>query len=146
MENKIKKLCTILKMSVLALLVATSSYAEHSTVFLNEHLQYDDLKVGTGEMAEDGRVVVIHFTGWLDDGGEKGDLIFNSRESGKPIVFKTGTDMVIKAWNMGVVGMKVGGIRRLICGSEVAYGANGSGDVIPPHSGLIFEIELLEVR
>ncbi len=135
-----------MKMLFLALFVVTASYDEQPTIVLNDHIQYMELVVGTGETAEAGKIAVIHFTGWLDDSGKKGDMIFNSREHGKPVIFKIGTDMVIEAWNLGVVGMKVGGIRRVMSDSELSYGAKGSGDVIPPYSDLIFEIELIKVK
>jgi FKBP-type peptidyl-prolyl cis-trans isomerase len=82
----------------------------------------------------------------VDDDGAKGEMIFDSRDRGKPVAFKLGTDRVIKAWNIGVAGMKVGGRRRLMVNSEMAYGARGSGDVIAPHADMIYDIELIEVK
>jgi hypothetical protein len=71
---------------------------------------------------------------------------FNSRDQGEPISFKVGTDKVIEGWNIGVIGIQVGGKRRLLVPSKLAYGAEGAGQVIPPNAALIFEIELLEVK
>jgi FKBP-type peptidyl-prolyl cis-trans isomerase len=105
-----------------------------------------DLKIGSGETVEEGKVAVIHFSSWIDVDGKKGDLIFNSRQNDDPVAFKVGTNMVIKAWNIGLVGMRVGGVRRLMVPSHLGYGEKGSGDAIPPDTNLIFDIELLEVR
>lgn len=109
-------------------------------------LRYVELEAGTGLTAEIGKFAVIHFKAWLDNNGAKGEMIFDSRDRGKPIAFKLGTDRVIKGWNLGVAGMKAGGRRRVLVNSEMAYGAKGSGDVIPPHADLIYDIELIEVK
>ena len=146
MEDAMKKEFTIMSLIILVFFFSTVSYAEQGTVVMDSGLKYKDLEVGTGATANAGRIAVIHFTGWLDDNGTKGDKIFNSRDHGKPVAFKLGTDRVIKAWNIGVAGMKVGGRRRLMVHSEMAYGAKGSGDVIPPYADLIFEIEHIEVK
>ena len=100
----------------------------------------------SGRTAEIGKVAVIHFTAWFDVDGTKGKMIFDSRDRGEPVAFKIGTDGVIKGWNIGVAGMKTGGRRRLMVDSDMAYGAKGSGDAIPPHADLIYEIELIEVK
>ena len=102
--------------------------------------------MGTGDVAEVGKIAVIHFSAWLDDYGTKGKEFFDSRDRGKPISFKIGTDKVMKGWNIGVAGMKVGGTRRLMIPSELGYGADGVGDVVPPNADLIFEIELLALK
>ena len=109
-------------------------------------LAYKDFEIGSGELAEVGRVAVIHFTGWIEANGTKGDVFFNSRDRGKPITFKIGTDKVMKAWNIGVTGMNAGGKRRLMVPAELGYGARGVDDLIPPNANLIFDIELLEVK
>jgi hypothetical protein len=82
----------------------------------------------------------------LDDNGTKGKQIFNSRERQTPVAFKIGADLVIPAWNIGVVGMKVGGRRRLMVPAKLGYGAGGSAEVIPPNADLIYDSELIEVR
>ncbi|MCP4262628.1 MAG: FKBP-type peptidyl-prolyl cis-trans isomerase [Planctomycetes bacterium] len=109
-------------------------------------LKYRDIEIGSGDTAEVGKIAVIHFSGWLDDNGIKGKNFFNSRDRGKPIYFKVGTDKVVEGWNIGVAGMKVGGKRRLMVPSKLGYGAKGAGEVIPPNTALIFEIELIEVE
>ena len=120
--------------------------AAQEAVVTESGFRYVELEVGTGPTAEIGKVAVIHFAAWLDNNGAKGEMIFDSRDSEKPIAFKLGTDRVIKGWNLGVAGMKVGGRRRLMVNSDMAYGAKGSGDVIPPHADLIYDIELIEVK
>ena len=104
-------------------------------------LKYVDQKVGDGKEAKKGDKVVVHYTGWLKD-GKKFD---SSLDRKKPFEFKLGARMVIKGWDEGVAGMKVGGKRRLIIPSELAYGEEGRPG-IPPGADLTFEVELLEVR
>ena len=133
-------LCTII------LLFTAAAFAAQEVVVTESGLSYVDLEGGDGQTAEIGKIAVIHFTAWLDDNNTKGKIIFNSRERGKPVSFKLGTDRVIKAWNLGVAGMKVGGKRRLMVNSEMAYGAKGSGNVIPPYTDLIYDIELIKVK
>ena len=135
-------------MSVLAIVFTFTavSFAKEAVFVTEGGLTYRELKVGTGAAAEIGKIAVIHFTGWIDNNGKRGDKFFNSRDEGKPIAFKIGTDMVIEGWNIGVVGMKTGGRRRLMVPLELGYGARGVADIIPPNTDLIYDIELLEVR
>lgn len=105
-------------------------------------LQYIDFKIGDGASPQKGQLVLVHYTGWLDD-GKKFD---SSRDRGKPFGFKVGTGQVIKGWDEGVASMKIGGVRRLIIPSELGYGARGAGNVVPPNARLTFDVELLEVR
>jgi len=84
----------------------------------------------------------VHYTGWLTD-GTKFD---SSKDRGRPFGFTLGAGQVIKGWDQGVLGMKIGGLRKLTIGPELAYGAKGFPPVIPPDSTLVFEVELLEVR
>jgi FKBP-type peptidyl-prolyl cis-trans isomerase FkpA len=108
-----------------------------------------DKVVGTGDEAAVGKTVVVHYTGWFykplatDQRGRKFD---SSRDSGRPFDFRLGAGQVIKGWDQGVAGMKVGGKRTLIIPSALAYGKRGAGGVIPPDSDLIFEVELLQVK
>jgi FKBP-type peptidyl-prolyl cis-trans isomerase len=109
-------------------------------------LVYKDLVIGTGEAAETDDVATIHFVGWLDDGGVKGRKFFDSYEQGRPITFRLGTEKVMPAWNIGVVGMKVGGMRQLAVPQALGYGEKGIEDLLPPHSDLILEIELVSLK
>ncbi len=104
-------------------------------------LQYIELAVGTGEAARAGQTVIVHYTGWLEN-GKKFD---SSVDRGQPFSFPLGAGRVIKGWDEGVQGMKVGGKRKLIIPSNLGYGARGAGGVIPPHATLIFEVELLGI-
>ena len=104
-------------------------------------LQYVELTVGNGETAQPGQTVIVHYTGWLEN-GKKFD---SSLDRGQPFSFPLGTGRVIKGWDEGVQGMKVGGKRKLIIPSNLGYGARGAGAVIPPHATLIFEVELLGI-
>lgn len=108
---------------------------------LADGLQIGDIIVGTGDEAVAGRAVTVHYTGTLTD-GTKFD---SSLDRGEPFSFQLGAGMVIKGWDEGVVGMKVGGKRKLIIPAELAYGSRAIG-TIPPNSTLVFEVELLGVK
>jgi FKBP-type peptidyl-prolyl cis-trans isomerase len=105
-------------------------------------LQYEDLTEGTGAAAKAGDSVEVHYSGWLTD-GTKFD---SSLDRGQPFGFQLGAGRVIRGWDEGVAGMKVGGKRKLVIPSGLAYGARGAGNVIPPNAELTFEVELLRVR
>jgi len=105
-------------------------------------LKYEDLKIGTGAEAKAGQAVSVHYTGWLTD-GKKFD---SSKDRGQPFQFALGAGQVIKGWDEGVQGMKIGGKRKLTIPSGLGYGARGAGNAIPPNATLIFEVELLGVR
>ena len=104
-------------------------------------LQYVDLVVGTGEVAQAGQTVAVHYTGWLTN-GKKFD---SSVDRGQPFSFPLGAGRVIKGWDEGVQGMKVGGKRKLTIPANLGYGARGAGGVIPPNATLVFDVELLDV-
>ena len=109
-------------------------------------LIYTDTETGTGAEAVAGKSVKVHYTGWLQEpGGQKGKKFDSSLDRGQPFGFRLGAGQVIKGWDEGVAGMKVGGKRTLIIPSELGYGARGAGGVIPPNAILIFEVELLGV-
>ena len=105
-------------------------------------LKYEDLTEGTGAAAVAGQRVVVHYTGWLMD-GRKFD---SSRDRNEPFEFALGTGHVIRGWDEGVAGMKIGGTRRLTIPPQLGYGARGAGGAIPPNATLVFEVELLEIR
>jgi len=111
-------------------------------------LQYEDTVVGNGDIAQAGRPVQVHYTGWLFDESapdNKGKKFDSSRDRGDPFVFPLGAGRVIAGWDQGVAGMKVGGQRTLIIPPEMGYGARGAGGVIPPNATLVFDVELLGV-
>jgi peptidylprolyl isomerase len=109
-------------------------------------VRFTDTKPGTGAEAKPGQTASVHYTGWLDSGGAKGAKFDSSLDRGEPFEFKLGAGQVIRGWDDGVAGMKVGGKRTLIIPPELGYGANGAGGVIPPNATLIFEVELLGVK
>ena len=114
---------------------------EGSEVTTSSGLQYIDLKIGAGATALAGQNVSVHYTGWLEN-GKKFD---SSVDRGQPFSFPLGAGRVIKGWDEGVQGMKVGGKRKLTIPSNLGYGARGAGGAIPPNATLIFEVELLGV-
>jgi FKBP-type peptidyl-prolyl cis-trans isomerase FkpA len=107
----------------------------------NSGLQYEDTVVGTGPEAVAGKSVEVHYTGTLAD-GTKFDSSLDRRQ---PFAFRLGAGKVIKGWDEGVAGMKVGGTRKLVIPSNLGYGAQGAGGVIPPNAQLTFVVELLKV-
>ena len=109
-------------------------------------LTYQDLVVGDGAEATTGTRVEVHYTGWLDDSGEKGKKFDSSLDRGKPFTFPLGAGRVIRGWDEGVAGMKVGGKRVLMIPANLGYGSRGAGRAIPPNADLIFEVELLGVQ
>ena len=112
-------------------------------------LQQVDTKVGTGDEARAGRVVRVHYTGWLFDGSKadkKGTKFDSSKDRNDPFEFPLGGGQVIPGWDQGFAGMKVGGTRVLTIPPDMGYGARGAGGVIPPNATLLFEVELLEVK
>jgi len=106
-----------------------------------------DLRAGTGAQAETGRFISVQYTGWLYNGTaqDKKGAQFDASKPEQPFVFWLGTGQVIQGWDQGLVGMKVGGLRRLIVPAELAYGRAGAGNSIPPNATLVFDIELVSV-
>jgi FKBP-type peptidyl-prolyl cis-trans isomerase FkpA len=111
-------------------------------ITMPDGLKYTDEQVGTGAEAQAGKTVFVHYTGWLLD-GTKFD---SSRDRNQPFSFPLGRGQVIKGWDEGVAGMKVGGKRTLVIPPELGYGARGAGGVIPPNATLKFDVELLDVK
>ncbi len=116
----------------------------------DEVLLVTDLVAGIGETVLPGMVAIVHYTGWLHDPAARdarGKQFDSSRERGQPFSFPLGAGHVIKGWDQGVAGMRVGGVRRLVLPPSLAYGARAVGNgLIPPHSTLLFEVELLAVE
>lgn len=137
------------RVSLVAMVVLTfflgggGSMAENNQeVTTPSGLKYVDQVVGTGDVAVVGKTTSVHYTGWLEN-GKKFD---SSVDRGQPFSFPLGAGRVIKGWDEGVQGMKVGGKRKLTIPSELGYGSRGAGGVIPPNATLIFDVELIGVR
>jgi FKBP-type peptidyl-prolyl cis-trans isomerase FkpA len=109
-------------------------------------LVIEELVVGGGHAAAAGQKVSVHYTGWLMEGGNAGKKFDSSKDRGEPFAFPLGRGHVIKGWDEGVAGMKVGGKRKLTIPPALGYGARGAGGVIPPNATLIFEVELLGIN
>jgi FKBP-type peptidyl-prolyl cis-trans isomerase FkpA len=115
---------------------------------ITELIKTDEV-VGGGNEAVAGRQVTVHYTGWLYDPsqpGKKGAQFDSSRDSNNPFAFRLGAGQVIRGWDEGVAGMKVGGRRTLTIPSEYGYGSRGAGGAIPPNATLLFDVELLDVK
>lgn len=108
-------------------------------------LQYEDTITGSGAEAAKGNQVAVHYTGWLYANGVAGAKFDSSKDRGQPFRFPLGGGQVIRGWDEGVAGMKVGGTRRLVIPPELGYGARGAGGVIPPNATLLFDVELVSV-
>jgi FKBP-type peptidyl-prolyl cis-trans isomerase len=120
----------------------TEATAAAKEITMPNGLKYVDLKVGDGQIAETGMTAQVHYTGWLTD-GTKFD---SSVDRGQPFSFKLGAGQVIRGWDEGVKGMRVGGKRKLTIPPDMGYGAAGAGGVIPPNATLVFDVELLGVQ
>jgi FKBP-type peptidyl-prolyl cis-trans isomerase FkpA len=112
-------------------------------------MQTVELKAGTGEAVAVGKIAVVQYTGWLYEASapdNKGKQFDSSRTGGQPFRFPVGTGQVIKGWDQGVVGMKIGESRRLVIPADLAYGEGGAGGVIPPGATLVFDIDLIAIE
>jgi peptidylprolyl isomerase len=125
---------------------AATAQAAGTTMTTPSGLKITDSKVGTGATPKPGQICVMHYTGWLYEGGAKGKKFDSSLDRGQPFEFPIGKRQVIGGWDEGVATMKVGGKRTLIIPPELGYGARGAGGVIPPNATLIFDVELLDVK
>lgn len=134
-------------LAALAALLAVPALAEGPAAA--DGLQVTELTEGTGAEAVPGKVAVVHYTGWLYDAEAedgKGEKFDSSLDRGQPFRFPLGAGRVIKGWDQGVAGMRVGGERRLVIPPALAYGERGAGGVIPPGATLVFDVELLGVE
>ena len=109
-------------------------------------LQYEDTTLGGGAEAKPGQQVQVHYTGWLYNNGQQGSKFDSSVDRNEAFEFTLGGGMVIRGWDEGVAGMKIGGKRTLIIPPQLGYGARGAGGVIPPNATLKFDVELLATR
>jgi len=117
-----------------------------ATVMTASGLEYDDKIVGDGQEAKMGDHVTVHYTGWLRNAdGSAGKKFDSSKDRNEPFEFPLGAGHVIKGWDQGVQGMKIGGSRTLIIPAALGYGARGAGGAIPPNATLIFDVELLAI-
>jgi peptidylprolyl isomerase len=136
-------LTAVVGLSLLPSSVDSQEKKEPKVVTTGSGLQYEEIKEGTGQAAKAGDTVVVHYTGTLKSNGKKFD---SSLDRNEPFEFKLGAGMVIKGWDEGVQGIKVGGKRKLIIPAKLAYGERGAGNVIPPNADLVFEVELLKIK
>ncbi len=135
---------TVVLMS--AILITTACAVAQSNMNETESgLKYIDHQVGDGDEAVAGKTVEVHYTGWLYADGERGAKFDSSVDRGEPFSFRLGASQVIRGWDEGVAGMKVGGKRELFIPPDLGYGSRGAGGVIPPDATLDFEVELLGV-
>lgn len=132
--------------AALLLLVFSGISLGESFITTPSGLKYRDLKIGTGVQAQAGSTVVVHISGWVDENGERGREIYQSRKENGPVSFVVGTERVMEGWNEGVTGMRAGGTRLLLVPPELGFGEKSVEDVVPPHAHLRFIIELLEVK
>lgn len=116
------------------------------TVTTASGLKYQELAAGAGAEAKPGQIVQVHYTGWLDESGKKGKKFDSSLDRGTPFEFPLGAGRVIRGWDEGVAGMKIGEKRELLIPANLGYGERGAGGAIPPNANLIFDVELLAVK
>jgi len=134
--------CVLIALVGIFLLPFAGHAAEEAMVKTSSGLQYADLVMGKGREAHAGEKATVHYTGTLVD-GTKFD---SSKDRNQPFSFKLGAGRVIKGWDEGVEGMKIGGTRKLVIPSDLGYGARGAGSSIPPNATLIFTVELLDLH
>jgi FKBP-type peptidyl-prolyl cis-trans isomerase FkpA len=140
--------CAAVALAIVAAVtpVGRSAAATNQVIEMPDGLKYTDTKTGGGATAAAGNKVSVHYTGWLFNNGTKGAKFDSSVGRGQPFQFTLGAHQVIRGWDEGVAGMKVGGKRTLIIPPELGYGTRGAGGVIPANATLMFDVELLGVQ
>ena len=130
------------------LLTALCSLAQAAPAAAPAKLEITDVKTGSGKEAKAGSTATVHYSGWIFDAkaAKQHGAMFDSSVGKSPFSFPLGASRVIKGWDVGVAGMKVGGKRTLIIPADMAYGSRGAGNVIPPDTALVFDVELLDVK
>lgn len=142
-----RAVCAAVALTVVVIVTPRADAALNRFIEVANGLKYMDTKLGDGAVATAKSTVLVNYTGWLSNNGEKGKKFDSSFDAGQPLTVTLGKGDVIKGWDEGVTGMRVGGKRTLIIPPELAYGAKGGGNgAIPPNATLIFEIELLKVE
>lgn len=141
-----KRIFTCLSTVLVLIVIVGALQADQGFITTASGLAYKDLRVGSGTVALPGKIAVVHFIGWINDDGQKGKEIFNSRRHPQPVAFVIGTDRVMQGWSEGVTGMQPGGTRMVRIPPELGYGNKAVEDLVPPHTPLIFLFELLEVK
>ena len=127
------------------IMTAATPAAAVDTIRTASGLRYADEKIGGGPKARPGQLAIVHYTGWLYEAGDKGKQ-FDTSRNGRPFSFRIGAGRVIRGWDEGVGGMRVGGKRVLIIPAHLGYGDAGGGAKIPPGATLYFEVELIDLR
>src|SRR5947199_8496354 len=130
-------------LSILLFVLAVTVSGQDKVMTTKSGLKYIEQKVGTGDEAVKGATVEVHYTGWLYVDGKRGKKFDSSVDRNSPFSFPLGAGRVIKGWDEGVEGMKVGGKRELIIPAELGYGSRGAGADMPPGASLDFEVDLL---
>lgn len=142
----LRKISVLLLLGVIAACSGKPAAVPASSV---TSMQSVELKPGTGDAVTAGKIAVVQYTGWLYEASapdNKGKQFDSSRTAGQPFRFPLGTGQVIKGWDQGVLGMKIGESRRLVIPPDLAYGDNGAGGVIPPGATLVFDIDLVAIE
>ena len=142
------RLCAVAAFALVAavgVFASPPAQAQHVTMTA-DGLGIIDTKVGTGATPKPGQTVVVHYTGWLYQNGQRGKKFNSSVDRGQPFEFPLGKGQVIAGWDEGVASMKVGGERTLIIPPSLGYGSSGAGGVIPPNATLLFDVKLLAVK
>jgi peptidylprolyl isomerase len=136
----------MIAIATLAAARGAAAQTQGKTMTTDTGLKFIETTVGTGASPKSGQTCVMHYTGWLSEGGAKGKKFDSSVDRGRPFEFPLGMKRVIAGWDEGVATMKVGGKRTLIIPPQLGYGERGAGGVIPPNATLIFDVELLAIK